>query len=371
MRANKYDEHINALLEKYKLDLPISNELKSRSKSNKNTTFKAILKEKNAYSPLKQMFISFYIKLKRRGFTMSFNTFQFSLKTAFVTAMILCIATPVLILQTMKSTKDFHGYITFTTGSPTVTRTDKENLLALKNKISTGSVIKTNKKSISTIGIKKLGLFSVLPKSKVKIASLTNKTLHLSLHKGTLILKINKKVYNDIKVYTPNSIIKVTGTTFSVSYLNNKTKVSLTHGKLNINNRKTSKDILLEKGKKVTVIANTFTQEKVTQKDVEHIQLIEEMPKLENYEKLNKTIIKEKVKKIKSILKRQTLKKEIKSTQLTLQGLRKKYNRLDIITDFHGKVYKGIILTRGKSFILLTPKGKISIPKDNIKNISH
>lgn len=57
----------------------------------------------------------------------------------------------------------------------------------------------------------------------------------------------------------------------------------------------------------------------------------------------------------------------------TLQGLKEKYGRIDVITLFTGRVIQGIIKSRGEAYTILTPGGIMKVKVGNIMktNVKH
>lgn len=53
----------------------------------------------------------------------------------------------------------------------------------------------------------------------------------------------------------------------------------------------------------------------------------------------------------------------------SLSSLKKDFERLDEIRMYNGRIIQGAIISRGKTYMVLTPEGKIKIPEDQIKNI--
>lgn len=53
----------------------------------------------------------------------------------------------------------------------------------------------------------------------------------------------------------------------------------------------------------------------------------------------------------------------------TLSSLKEDFERLDEIRMYNGRIIQGAIISRGKTYLVLTPAGKIKIPEEQIKNI--
>jgi len=51
---------------------------------------------------------------------------------------------------------------------------------------------------------------------------------------------------------------------------------------------------------------------------------------------------------------------------VTLPCLKEKYGRIDVVTLFTGRVIKGVIISRGNSFSIITPDGVISVDASKI-----
>ena len=52
----------------------------------------------------------------------------------------------------------------------------------------------------------------------------------------------------------------------------------------------------------------------------------------------------------------------------SLTEVKQKYGRVDEVALYNGQKYKGVILKRGATYTILTTKGKVYVPKKNVKS---
>ena len=238
--------------------------------------------------------------------------------------------------------------------------------------IKKGANLETGNDSQCTIQVGEKALVKILENTSVKVEKLFDNGVNaLYLEKGKVLSKVHKlKKNNEYNVRTETSLAAVRGTTFSVSYYPGKNIVAVSKGKVEVT-RFAEEEIkeLAEQGETI-VVTDT-----VRVRDISEIEELE-LTKIDQVEfiRTSSEIKGDKGKHLEESLKNKDEEidkkiEELKENQLpkTLGEIKERYNRIDEITLYSGKVYRGVILSRGSSFKILTTSGTITVPKNKIK----
>ncbi len=214
--------------------------------------------------------------------------------------------------------------------------------------ITKGSLIKTGDKSFYEFTIGKHLEIHILPHSQVRIISLTTeRTTHLFLREGTVYSKW-KKLKNPVRymIETPNALIKVTGTEFSISYRRGKTIAIVKTGNVTVEQLDPGSRKVLSKeqaGKgRMALIEKSIKVRNAQEDQLEKLDLLT-FPDPEKKSTGNK-----------------------KAGPDILEKLKKQYHMIHVVTLYNGKVIKGVILSRGEKMKILTPRGIVFVKQDNV-----
>jgi len=261
-------------------------------------------------------------------------------------------------------TPDEKAYVSFSMGDVTVKRGADSHAAQLKDVLSDGDLIITGDKSFVVIQLPGGALCRIEKNTSVTLSSVLGKEKNVTLHKGVILSKIEKlgkgEKYN---VKTPLAIAAVRGTEFMTAYDGTSATVSVGDGKVNVINVGAEGESPADEGKTVVVsdssaavetrdVNNEESAELDKLKPVEYYPRIENMSDEELREAGKKLIVNESIS---------------EQARLSLDKIRKKYDRIDTVTLYSGKVIRGAIVSRGKVFRIDTPLGMIEIESKNIR----
>lgn len=384
------------VLKKYKFHLPLAKEEKKKILAAKKRTLVKILALEKRHPLFLNTFVNFYYLLLNRGvsfsLTKSLRVFNF---TAAALVLIVSLGIVLSVQYQMKTAimPPARATVTFVVGKVWITRADgKATLAGIKDVIQKDDVLKTEPDSRVMLHIGAGTVVKIEPNSVVKMSSLLeNGRTHLQLNTGTILTKLKSLKKNEsYEIRTHTAVAAVRGTEFSISYKPYKpykpykTTIAVKQGlvyieKIDPETKRALQKKKLSQGFRAEVgqgIRQKIKQENLSELDGLMVQKISIAPFIDDVENKTRAQLREigekqyleeqKIDKLIGSLLSKTKRK--KNSHLSLSELRKKYNRIDQVILYTGKVYKGIILSRGATLKLLTPKGIVKIPAKKVKH---
>ena len=230
-----------------------------------------------------------------------------------------------------------------------------------------GDIIKTGPRSHITIQIGELGIVQIAPESLVEATALLESADGgLFLTKGTVASRIDRLgKWSGYTVKTPTAIAAVRGTVFSVSYNSAASTVGVSRGSVQVIETASGKAELVQKGKAADVengisLRDLGGTESLVLSKTDAVTVIEgtESAAPETIEKKGRSFIQE-IEKID--------RKIEEAAPTTLEGIRSRYGRIDAVTLYSGKVYRGAIISRGEELKILVPGGTVQVPARSVR----
>jgi hypothetical protein len=312
-------------------------------------------------------------------------------------AFILMIVIGAIILEGCKGKKPEgkSGIVTFKLGSVRLQKPDSQPTEArIKDLVLPGDTIMTGEKSTVVVQFEENCVVKVEESSTLKVTSISDNNREIIVKQGNVLAKLIRTGNNNAAIITPTAIAAVRGTQFSVKYMDGKTLVAVTDGKVAVKAVHTDdagkatapekEETLTEAGKTAEVAIQPKTRageeaplvlkirpitepEKKELKKIESIPVIKEV-NIQDPEQIESTIQE-------AIGKEKENEPEGKDKMKALLGkkspsiaeIREVFSRIDEITLYNGKVIQGAIISRGEQYRVLTPEGTISIPESEIK----
>ncbi len=241
--------------------------------------------------------------------------------------------------------------------------------------ITINDIIVTGEKSQLTVQLGSDVLIKINENSNVEFKNILDRnSTSMNLQTGSLIFKVKKLANNKgLKIKTPTAVASVRGTEFGVFYYNQVTKVAVKKGKVEVNTMGSPK--IKKQNKVITENQTAVIMNKLETRQINIIETLTinkissidfvEPDNLDNKELLNQKGGKEQEtdekidKKIKAV--------EKMPTSMTYNEIRKRYQRVDVVTLYSGKKIIGVIYSRGTVYTIITPRGIIKIPLKQIK----
>lgn len=278
----------------------------------------------------------------------------YRIKTAII-GIVLCSAVT-LTLNCAKNPGE-KAYVSFTMGDVAVTRGADSRQAKIKDVLSDGDLIVTGDKSFAVIQLPGGAICRIEKNTTVELSSIIGGDKTIMLQKGTVLSKVSKLGKDEsYRVKTPLAIAAVRGTEFLTAYDGSYAKVAVGDGKVNVTRIDAEGDHPVNPGR--TVVVSDTVEERDMNEDeaaeLEKLKSAEAVP--DAGDQSGNDLLDDG--------------NGSAQTKLTLDQIKKKYDRIDTITLYTGKVIRGAIISRGRMFRIETPSGVVVIESKKIKQTS-
>lgn len=251
-----------------------------------------------------------------------------------------------------------------------IVRDDKElPSVKAKDGLAAGDVIDTSAGGTIVFQMEKKTLVRMMPKSAGTV-DIDLKANSVFLRIGAVLCNVQELTDDEIfSVVTPNAMAVVAGTQFSVTYESGRTAVTVIHGAVRVTNLKTGEAALVGKEKTAKIAGDEIEMgdagetEKILLKRFGRLEYMDQV--------LNKsdTVMEKFWEGVQTLDKKSGAEIEEDAAIDALEGIKKKYGKLEEIELYNGKRYKGVVISRGKLFSIMTPGGVKKIQSRNVKNV--
>lgn len=253
-------------------------------------------------------------------------------------------------------------------GSVEITRgAEAARPVVLGEELKQGDIIKTGSASFMVFSIGETATARIQPDTQVTLSGITDKAnIDITLMKGGVLNKVNKLAKGgSYKINTPTVVASVRGTVFSAYFDEGTNTVAVKNGNVEVEMKEKKESVSLKEGN-TAVIKDGIIERPID--EVENIVLenMSVIPAEINFddktksEQLNQQII-EKDKEINKQI-------EEKGTPKTLAEIKEKYERIDEVLLYSGRIIRGVIIERGSYYKILTTSGYVNIPAKQVRN---
>lgn len=251
------------------------------------------------------------------------------------------------------------AYLTFFVGKVELIHNGKPVTPSIKLSLNNADLIKTGANSFVLLQVEEAIVIKIAENSTVTMKSiLDRKKRELFTDNGKVLSRVEKLPKNSMyKVGTPAIVATVLGTEFSVRYKPGTTVLAVRRGAVGVSTGKGKKETMVPAGttatftdkEKIRMISNTESHELATISKIPIVRDIKAKTKAEIYDLCEPVLGKEAI------------------HGAALEEMKAKYGHIHTVSLYNGKVIEGVILHRGTNYILLTPKGKITVPERQIR----
>ncbi len=272
-----------------------------------------------------------------------------------------------LVLSCAKQAEEKSRVISFL-GTVNITRAaDAQRPVVLGEELKDGDRIATGPASFLVFSAGGSAVARIQPESDLVLTSIADMSkIDLGLNKGCVLNRVNKLAKGaGYRVTTPTVVASVRGTAFSVNTDEDSGAVAVKNGTVSVT-VKSSNTQLEVNGGMTAVLADTPAQrpiEEVESLVLENMTVLpDELNKksVENSEYINRQIIE----------KDREVNKKLEATGVprTLEDIKARYERIDEVTLYSGRIIQGIIMERGAYIRILTPAGYVNVPSKKVRN---
>lgn len=267
------------------------------------------------------------------------------------------------------------AYVTFHTGSVTIERAGAPVSLAVKTAIHDGDLVRVAEKSCLVMQTADGQVTRFEAGTEAVVTSVADaRARSVSLRKGR-VLSLVKKLSRDeqYEIRTPNALAAVRGTMFLTEFNGKESVVAVSEGRVSVEGA-TAQDaapVIVEQGTsavRAVAAADTVTRPSSAVEKLELSKLaitpvvedIGERTPAEIDAVFTDKQLRETEEKINSSIEDES--------GLSFERMSEKYGRIDILTLYTGRVLRGVIVSRGKQFKVLTAAGPVLVNAEDIQN---
>jgi len=377
-------ETLIRVLQKYRLHRPVSEADQARIERAGARTLRLILRQETA-GPMRSTAVALLCALRGMGVAITPAWSGRLANAALAACAIVVVGAASVALRSYvydphMAARDLavgsRGSVLFVIGDATIRSQDAQpRRAAVRDSIVRGDVLQTGPASQVAVQIGSHVVFTLEPDTSVAVTALFESSgARLDLHRGTILSKV-MKLGKDARyaIATTNAVAAVRGTGFSVAYEPVKTTVSVSEGAVLVRFVAPATGAVKDE-KELGPGSTAIVTDRLEIRDAERAEGLRlgklaalrfipvEAPgderALADLAAQYRRAAEDADKKISGDTER----------PLTLDELRAKYNRIDTVRLYNGKVITGVIVSRGATYRILTPAGTVSVSQDDIKS---
>ncbi|MBN1533008.1 MAG: FecR domain-containing protein [Spirochaetes bacterium] len=361
------------VLEKYRLRWPVPTAVRSSIVRAKGETLTRILRERGGLSMGVRAALPLYRATRRMGLGMSFR--QGRILSSALAAVLVCavfagvftISRPLIMPGAPEG-----GVVVFAVGDVTRTGTDgAQTPLKVRDLLVRGDRVKTGEGGAAMVQVGETILVRLQPKSELAVDTLLEgPETGISIASGTVLARLGRLGKGrSFSVKAPTVAAAVRGTAFSVTAGAVDT-VAVLEGTVTVKHNDTGEELALGEGRAVE--AGTAIQERpATEAEKLEIGRLLSIPFMNNPQRAPQSeydALAALVRKADSETDAALQKLQGEAIPMTLQEIRARYGRIDVVYLYSGEQVRGAIVGRGAMMKVLVPGRYRSIPMNSVRN---
>jgi hypothetical protein len=367
---NSDQRHIlTGVLTKYRFFGPINSHDQKKIRRAKKRGLSAILKSADIKSHGLNYSIFIYYYIRKFGLSIKIATGARVLRLAEGTLALFLAATTAFILNNyiFQSLPAGKGTLTYIHGDVKIINGERTRHAKIRDTIIKGDRIITSGDSSVCMQIPASTVVRLLPDSTLDMRSILDKgTTTLHLNNGTVLSKLARldkdKSYS---ITTPNALLTVRGTIFSVSYKPGTTELLVWEGAVRVQ-RLISKssstgsedEIIINPGYKA-IVTDIVSVQPMSEDESLGIKMISPIPYINHIDTMDDAAILNMLAK--------ALEKKDTARALTFNEIEKKYGHVYRIYLYTGKTILGAVISRDDQWTIVTEQGIVKISRQDIK----
>lgn len=271
--------------------------------------------------------------------------------------------------------KEERAFVSFFAGTASIEREGKASIpVKVQDQVKDGDIIETGDRSYVIIQTDDGIVIRFDSNTRVVFKSISDeKNRELNLDRGKVVSSVSKlKKESEYRVKTPTAVASVRGTEFLTEYDKGKTVVAVGKGKVSVVKTATEEENFVDTGNTAVVAESTDAAVELREiSKVEELEIskIKGVPVIDNIDKADAAAIEEKFSDTEE--KTEEINREIEELlekdSWTLEKIKAKYGRIDVVTLYNGRVIRGAIIGRGAYVKILTPGGVVTVQGKDIR----
>ena len=269
------------------------------------------------------------------------------------------------------SKKDSRALVSFFAGDASIERgAEASRQLAVGEELKNGDRIKTGARSFVMVKIGGDINLRIGENSETVLSSIDKGgDREIFLANGKVLSWVEKlKKGDEYRVKTSTAIAAVRGTKFLTEHAAGRSVVAVGEGKVKVTGIKKNEETLVETAH-TAVVEEIIEERDITPVEQLEIKRFDTVAVIEKIEKSGEAVTD--VNAAEALKIEDDINREIetleKNRNLTMEEIRARYGRIDVITLYNGRVIRGAIMSRGASVSILTPIGPVTVRANEIR----
>jgi hypothetical protein len=382
----KETARLELILVKYKLTLPVSFFVKRKIFKSKRKTLARILRIEKYNSVFVSAAVYFSNLFNRLGVSLTLAGGARAFATTAVFSVLVVIMSSMALVYNYTDISGIYiakpeiqehqeyqeGYILAADRGTKIIRDNNEiSLIQSKDRLITKDEIITGDSGFFLFQLERKTLVRVMAKSSAAVEIESNEK-EIKLHFGIVLCNVREMAEDEkFRVSTPNAVIDIVGTQFSVTYENQATKISVNKGAVLATNLVTEEKVKVKEGSTAVINNNEI---KLKDSEKTESTILQKFGSLEYIENVQEKSDKE-MEDLREIIQNPDNETKVAEEDkenikiITLEDIKRKYGKLEEIQLYNGKTYTGAIISREGIFAVMTVTGIKNIPSKNVKNV--
>ncbi len=363
---------IRGLFKKYNLSAPVAEADRSRILRSKKAALKRIVESGERAFFMPALTLGLYNLYRSAGINITLAGAARSGMAAMAASVIIALSVPFLLMQDYLYKAPFiadetalqKGFIVAYTGDVKISRGETDIEVSLKGAVEKGDRIASGDSSGLLFRFESGSIVRALSSTALEVEE-TGSIIRLALGKGGVLSRHRSSDRGIVyEVHTEDASVTVKGTEFGVIIKEGVTSVLVAQGAVEVKHKPSGEVYTLQKGEACEVKSGMSAraleaEEQALMSRFAEFDLtlsVDSMSDAE-LESLNEKI-KEHEKKPEA---------EKKSSRLTLEEIKSRYGRIDVVTLYNGRVIRGAIISRGAVVRVVTVNGTVTVQAKDIK----
>lgn len=357
---------IRLLLKKYDLTRPVSPVDQKKILTAKRKGLSDILKQKKQGGVAMGFSLRLYSMMKDAGMNVSPAAGLRAAAAVFAAAVISATAVSGLLIERYfyQDVIPPSGVVVAHAGDVKIIRDGLTVQAEQKAALKQGDEILTGKDSGILFQYRNGIVLRILSESRVEVLD-AGKNMRYHVSEGGFLSRI--PAGSDLQLYevsTPDGAVIAAGTEFGVFYYDDETLVFVSEGEVAVTHGASGITYNISGGYASVVnekaeVGRMNPNEESLMKAFAEYEFIEDIDSLsiEEMKKINEQFTGHEYRSVKEV-----------ERLFTIDELKEKYGRIDTITLYSGRRIKGVIISRGDSYTILTPGGRIYVQLSQIRD---
>jgi len=363
---------IRELFKKYNLSAPVAEADRSRILRSKKAALKRIVASGERALFMPALTLGLYNLYRSAGINITLAGAARSGMAAMAASVIIALSVPFLIMQGYIYKAPFiadetalqKGFIAAYTGDVTIARGDEEINASAKGIVEKGDRIAAGESSGLLFRFESGSIVRALSSTALEVEE-TGPMIRLALEKGGVLSRHRSSGRGIVyEVHTEDASVTVKGTEFGVIIKEGVTTVMVAQGIVEVKHKPSGEIFTLHKGEACEVKSG-MSARALNAEEQFLMDRFAEFDLTSPVESMRDAEIESLNEKINEHEKKPEAAK--KSSRLTLDEIKSRYGRIDVVTLYNGRVIRGAIISRGAVVRVITVNGTVTVQTKDIK----